>query len=299
MAGINIDELCGWVPMPEQVNSILQAHPKPFVAQAAPHLMQGDSAWDGQSDIPLWDMCIKITGENLPAHRQTIGDCVSHGHGSGLDYLQCIQIVMGKFQGQFKVGEHECYTEAIYGNMREGKGMGNSDGAVGIWAVESLKKHGYPQRKGRTYDGQRAKQWGRTGTEQSVKAEGSDFKLADYVQVREVREAANLLFNGYPITVCSGQGFSMERDQNGICRPQGSWAHCMLCIGALMINGRLYFVILQSWGKNVPSGPTIKRMPDCSFCCEDTVFQRMLNARDSYALTSIPGFPTQKINMFI
>jgi hypothetical protein len=35
------------------------------------------------------------------------------------------------------------------------------------------------------------------------------------------------LANGYVAIVCSNQGFTMERDQDGFCRPSGSWAHCM------------------------------------------------------------------------
>lgn len=292
-----IEELCGWIPAPAEVEAILSTLVEGYdVATAAPHLMKGDAVWDGQSDICLWEAEIAVTGSVLEAHKQTIGDCVSHGHGSGVDLLQCIQIFKGKFAGEFIVGRDECYTEAHYGNMREGKRMGYSDGAVGIWAVESLKNHGYTTRNGRKYNGQDAKQWGAKGTPAEIKNQGSERKLAQYILVRDTKEAMNLLWNGYPITVCSNQGFTMRRDENGICEAQGSWAHCMVIIGAILVNGQIIFIIRQSWGANVPSGPTIKNMPNCSFGARESVVQRMFGARDSYALSGIPGFPAGPFN---
>jgi len=293
---LTIEELCGWIPDPVEVKKVLSQYPENDVDSAAPHLMKSDNAWDGKSDAPLWLSAIRVTGSNLEAHKQTIGDCVSHGHGGALDLLQCVQIDMGKFAGEFILGRDECYTEALYGAMREGKNMGNSDGAVGIWAVETLKRGGYVRRKGRKYNGQDAKLWGNRGTPPEIKAEGTDFRLEQYIIVKTVEEATNLLFNGYPITLCSNQGFTMKRDENGICEASGSWAHCMYCAGFIMINGKRIFIIVQSWGANVPSGPTIKNMPNCSFGCREEVLARMLRANDSYALTSIPGFPAQALN---
>ncbi len=291
-----IPDLCGWVPDPEEVDKVLATIPQPLFGDAAPHLA---GSWDGKSDIKLWDACIKVTGSNLPAHRQTIGDCVSQGAGSGCDYVQCTQIALGKQQKEFVVGRDESYTEAIYGMMRKRAGqLSNQDGAVGIWSVNSLVNDGTPFRKGRSYKGTDAKLWGAKGPPQELYIEAKTQVLKQFVQVRTTKEATDLLVNGYPITVCSNQGFTMRRNENGICEAQGTWAHCMLCIGALMINGELFFVILQSWGSNVPSGPVIHNQPDCSFNIRESVFQRMLNAKDSYALSGLPGMPAQDITNF-
>lgn len=289
-------DLCGWVPHADDVDVALSNIPQPLFGDAAPHLA---NSWDGKTNIKLWDACIRVTGANLPAHKQTIGDCVSQGHGSGIDYLRCIQIALRNQPDDFKVGITETYTEAIYGMMRKRAGqLSNQDGAAGIWAVESLIKDGAPIRNGRAYKGSDAKTFGARGTPQAIADEGKAFILAQYISVRQTRDAADLLFNGYPITVCSNQGFSMQRNSMGICEAQGSWAHCMLCIGGILINGTLYFMILQSWGQNNPSGPTIENMPDNAFLIHENIFQRMLNARDSYALVSIPGVPAQDITNY-
>lgn len=292
-----IHELCGWVPHPEDVETILSSLPNPLMQDAAPQLI---GTWDGKTDVRLWDACIKVTGANLPADAQGIGDCTSHGSGRGLDYLQCVQIALGNAPNEYVEGKHSAFTEAIYGSMRARAGqLSNNDGGCGIWIVNSLVNDGFPVRNGRTYNAQRAKQWGLQGTPDDIVAEGKSELLKQYIQIRTTRQSADMLSNGYPLVVCSNQGFNQQRDANGVCQAQGSWAHCMLCAGAMLIGGTLHFTLVQSWGQNDPQGPVIKNMPDNSFNVIESVFQRMLNARDTYALTSIPGFPAQKMNFFI
>lgn len=293
---VTIPELCGWIPAPAEVERILQQNPQPLFSSAAPHL---EDKWDGKNDIRLWDACIKVTGSNLPAHKQSIGDCVSHGWGTALDYVQCVQIANG-INNQFVINQHEVYTEAIYGMMRERANKLNfSDGAIGIWGAESLLKDGAPVRQGRLYDGKNAKLWGAKGTPLEIKQAGSEQRIAQYLQVRTVKESCDLLSAGNPIVICSGQGFTMKRDENGICEAQGSWSHCMLCIGLIMVSGELIFIILQSWGQMIPTGPVIKNMPNNSFGCRENIFQRILDARDSYCPTALPGFPAQSVNFTV
>jgi hypothetical protein len=289
--------LCGWAPHPEDVEAILKTLPAPLFGDAAPHLA---GTWDGKSDIKLWDACIKVTGANLPADKQTIGDCVSHGHARGIDYLQCVQIALNKANiNEFVEGKESAMSEGLYGNMRKRAGqLSYSDGASGIWAVDSLLKDGCPVRNGKPYDGSLAKSYGAKGTPDAIYQSGVSRLLKQYILVKTPDEAADLLSNGYPITICSNQGFTMKRDADGICEASGSWSHCMLIIGMLMTAGVRTFVILQSWGQNTPSGPVTRNMPDNSFCCRESAFTRILNARDSYGLTSIPGFPSQDIMNF-
>ncbi len=61
------------------------------------------------------------------------------------------------------------------------------------------------------------------------------------------------LSNGYPVTICTGQGFVLTRDADGFCSPKGTWGHCML-IGGVRFD-RPGACILQSWGRDVPDGP--------------------------------------------
>lgn len=429
-----IPELCGWHSNPEEVDFVMSTMPFPMLMEdAAPHLI---GTWNGE-DVKLWDACIKVTGNNLPADKQTIGDCfpndtlvtmgdsskkpiiqvqvgeevldrynvkrkvktiiskpysgplltvstdhssvtatpdhrfleyspnlketkwkslidfrprqiinhnkingnspikniseinikntqvycleienepsfiandfivhncVSHGFSRGVDYLTCLQISLNVTPGmEFIPTKHDCYSEAIYGMMRERAGqLSNQDGAVGAWALNSLIKDGAPIRDGHAYNGQNAKKWGAQGTPADIKSSARNRLLKQGVKAKTIDQAADFLANGYPIPICSNQGFTMKRNANGICEASGTWSHCMLCIGLLMVNGERIFVILQSWGQNTPSGPTIKNMPDNSFGCRDSIFKKILNAGDSYAISGIPGFPRQDlVDMFV
>ena len=72
--------------------------------------------------------------------------------------------------------------------------------------------------------------------------------------MRSFAEAAAAIRNGYPVAVCSGQGFTMTRDRDGFCLPRGSWGHCMCFIG-VAVGRRPGLCCLQSWGPNTPDGP--------------------------------------------
>ena len=48
---------------------------------------------------------------------QTIGDCVSHGFGHGVDLLECVQIAIAKKAESFK----PTATEAVYGMGPRGR----------------------------------------------------------------------------------------------------------------------------------------------------------------------------------
>ena len=45
--------------------------------------------------------------------------------------------------------------------------------------------------------------------------------------------------NGYPVTICTGMGFTMHRDEHGFCTPSGRWGHCMLSAVSGSARGRV------------------------------------------------------------
>ena len=93
-----------------------------------------------------------------------------------------------------------------------------------------------------------------------LEAKAKDHKVLTTSLVSTFAELQDALANGYPVTVCSNQGFTMTRDEQGFCSPSGTWGHCM-CIGALRFD-RPGACILQSWGRMKPSGPTDLDQPD-------------------------------------
>jgi hypothetical protein len=272
--------LCGFVDHPNRL--VVAATLGPEFAQAAPRLMA--AAPDG--DIMLYKAWTEVLGSEPPYVRQEIGDCESFGHGHGNDLGECIEAALTGSILLYK----ETSTEFLYGAGREAGGMlGGGDGCYGSAMVKAMTTVGMVPRAAvgdGTYSGQRAKQWGRSGPPDDLKRKAAEFKLGAAAMVTSWDELRAALGNGYPVSVSSNQGFTMTRDSEGICRASGSWAHCMLICGIIGDTG----VIAQSWGPNVPSGPTVEGMPSFSFRAQRQTIERMLGGRDSFALSKSPAF---------
>src|SRR5581483_9317991 len=92
-------QLGGWIDDQQAVQRVLATKKNALFADAAPHL---SSYYQGE-DVGLWRAAIKVTGKVLPADKQTIGDCVSHGHARGLLPLVCAKEAAG-LMGGYKEG---------------------------------------------------------------------------------------------------------------------------------------------------------------------------------------------------
>jgi len=186
-----------------------------------------------------------------------------------------------------------------YGAARKQAGMlGPQDGCYGAAMLKQVSTIGMVSNEdahdSETSDTE-AVDWGAHGPPQNLYDIAAQHK-SDVAQIKTFEEAANALFAGHLIIVCSDQGFTMQRDEDGFCSPQGSWAHCMHFIGVLVTkSGKRGLVCAQSWGQNVPSGPTPLGMPDYSFGVDEKTANRMLSQNDSGAIASVNGWPQLQI----
>lgn len=283
---VDFTNLGGWVEDRAAVERVLESLPMPLFGAAAPHLF-------GLA-MPKTTLLYKAFKEvigSYPAYvAQKIGDCVSMGFGHGVDLLQCVEIAMG---GEAEAFEYTS-TEAVYGMARVDIGggrLGNGDGAVGAWAAKAVSTIGTVSRKvAGEYSGERAKSWGRSGVPADIKSQAGAHKVKTVSLVASWEEAKVAIANGYPVTICSDQGFTMNRDANGFCRPSGSWNHCMLLCGFREDEHPGGF-IFQSWGPDTPSGPLSLDQPGNTFCAETSVVDRMIRQGDSWALSAFDGYP--------
>jgi hypothetical protein len=281
----------GWIHDPSEVRRMLARMPRPYFAAGAPHL---EGSGTGRTTL-LYKAFKDINDDqyiDYPA--QVIGDCVSHGFGHGIDLLEAVQIAIGGKAEEFK----QTATEAIYGMARVdvgGQRGSYSDGAVGAWAAQAVSTLGTLAREAvGPYDGQRAKQWGAEGVPADQKAKASDHRVRTTSLITTYGELEDALANGYPVTVCSNQGFTLERDAQGFCAPRGIWGHCMLIVG-VRADRRPGACIFQSWGSGVPSGPLALDQPPNSFWADRDVVERMLSMQDSWALSSFDGYPVRAL----
>lgn len=281
----------GWIHNPAEVGRQLATLPRPLFAQAAPAL-----SGSGTDKTTLLYKAFKDAngGAYIPYPAQTIGDCVSHGFGHGVDLLEAVQIAVGHQRDVLK----QTATEAVYGMARVdigGERGSYSDGAVGAWAAKAVSTIGTVSRDVvGPYDGSRAKLWGAKGVPQSVEDQAVQHKVQTVALVSTYEELEDALANGYPVPVCSNQGFTLQRDADGFCRPHGVWGHCMLIVG-VRAGDRPGACIFQSWGPETPSGPLALDQPPNSFWADRDTVADMLGMGDSWALSQFQGYPDQTV----
>ena len=235
-----------------------------------------------------------VLGQYPDYPAQQIGDCVSFGHAHGNDLLQCVEIGLGASDVY-----EETDTEFIYGTARSVAGMlgSSEDGCYGAAAVKAMTTIGEVSREqlgaGGVYSGERAKAWGTTGIPADLVAKASPYRLGSAALVSTWNELVAALGNGYPVTICTEQGFKLQRDPDGFCAASGTWGHCMLIAGVRF--DREGACIIQSWGPDQPAGPTALDQPSFSFWAERDVIERILGEGDSWALSKAPAFKVRDL----
>jgi hypothetical protein len=308
------DRRFGWNDDPRAVAEVVGRMSEPVAAYAFGREMLATE----HRDVLLWEQGeLALFDRLLPAHRQTIGDCVSHGWGRGIQDLLFIELARAFSVGTISKERAvelavEIATEPVYAGSRVeiGRGrLGNGDGSIGAWAAEAVVKYGVLQRKIygshdlTEYSGALAKRWGgpRAGIPDELEPTAREHLVTGAPLVSTDDELTAALYNMYPVPFCSNRGFTEKRDQFGFCDPRGSWAHCMegrgICLAKRGGNWVIAVVIQQSWGNN-PTGPakiTLKdreaELPQGCFLVEiDVVVRDMLKARDSFAPRPPGGF---------
>ena len=275
--------LCGWRGI--DATQRMFASQFPTLRGGSPHLFRGPAA---DTAVLLYKAWYDALGgdPNYPA--QEIGDCVGTGHGHGNDLLQCIQKGLGQ-----ALQYEETDTEFIYGSSRKVAGiLSNEDGSYGAAACKAMTSVGLVSRamlgSAGVYSGSRAKSWGLSGPPANFAAEAAGYKLGAANLVTTWDELVAAISNGYPVTICTDQGFTMTRNAQGFCAPSGTWGHCMLIAGIRV--DRPGALVCQSWGRNVPDGPTVLDQPDWSFWVDKTPIIPILAEGDSWAISHSPAF---------
>lgn len=289
------DVFGGWIDSPPDVERALSEMPIPLITDMlAP-------AYDPDKTTLLYEIFRKVTNSELPKGPQGIGDCVGWGWSQLVNLISSIEISMG---APFKF--ELTAVESIYGASRceIGKQWNSySDGSVGAWAARAITTLGtlsYPAllrlgEKLGVYSKERSKLYGAKGLPDAYEPEARQRIVKATSLVTNYEDAAALIQSGYPVVVCSNQGFTMTRDAEGYCQPKGRWNHCMIFI-AVRADARKGLCCLQSWGKNTPSGPTAHNQPDNSFWVEPKTANYMLSQRDSFTGSSLLGYPGRDLD---
>jgi len=253
--------------------------------------------------VCFWDFVEKVTGSTLPNIPQEIGDCVSWGLRNAIDHLACFEIV--------KLGDNEEFQPSFppyfYGISRVqigGGRLGNSDGSLGIWGAEGVKKYGVlSSTYAPKYTGGVAKDWGRNGPPKDKIEYGKKHLVKEFARIRSYEQLRDALMNGYPASIASMRGFSMQLqyDPNtgkSWFTGRDSWPHQMTIIGIDDNPKRPGVFRLNSWGPNAhgeqKDGPNGGGWQDAN----DINKELQDGGTECIVYSAFDGFPSQSPNFY-
>ncbi len=293
----------GWVKSERGRVIFLSRNPKPYFDQYD-DAIRGT----GKDKVSLpFKFLEQVTGKPLEPHTQETGDCVAHAFGLSIDILAATQIVYRQSPQRWVA---PTATEIIYagGRVESGKKYGfstRSPGMYGYLASDWVKTGGvllrqkYPGGSDFTeYSGKVADRLGRTGVPNELEPLAKLHLVGNVVLVKSYEEVRDAIANGFPVVICSSQGFITKggRDKDGFLAPSTSpWMHSMAVIGVDDKSDRKGCLIQNSWGSNWISGPVRHGQPVGSFWVDCAVIDRMVKMGDSMAISSYAGYPRQDI----
>lgn len=263
--------------------------------------------------VLLYKYLEKVVGKSI-THDQEIGDCVGQAYGLGIDTLAATQIYGLGLAEKF---EAKTSTEAMYAGSRYEIGYlehGDSeiltgDGSWGGYAAEFATHYGmlprgkYGNVDLSVYDPQIARLWGREGIPDHLEPQIKQHPIRSKALVGSYVEVRDAICNGYPVMFCSDVGFNPEcqkhnpggRDAMGFLYRCGTWYHAMLGF-AVDDTARPGVLLQNSWGPSWVGGPTRYGQPEGSFFVDADTIDDMASQGDSYALSGLIGFPSQRLD---
>jgi hypothetical protein len=183
----------------------------------------------------------------LPGPAQEIGDCVSHSSRNAALASLCNEIVSGKpdeITGKTEgapevpavgVKNGVLSSEYLYWwRGYDGDGWDCSTAADMIVANGMLLRQNYMELgiDLTKYTGRLAGKYGRTKPPAAIMQEGQIHPVRTTTKCDTWLEILDALANGYGISSCGSEGFESTRNEDGLSRRSGSWAHAMAYLGA-------------------------------------------------------------------
>ena len=292
----------GYDPDPAGAAAFVATLARPTLAQAGPEL-----ATDEQTDVFLYEALLKLMPSWERGSQGNVGSCVGWAASLCVDILAACDIVYRK---EPEVWGGRTIEASLYGLSRvESRGLrvnAGGDGSTGFHAAKAIRDYGslhYGQDYGGTrfdsHSPQRERDWGRNGLPDVLEPFARERRASETTLCTSFMDVAKAVSNGYACNVCSLQGFSMSRDEDGFCRPGGTWPHAM-CICGIRWGKRPGALIVNSWGASNTVGKHYPHnIPEpvrvCSFWADADVIDRMTKGEDTYTYAGYSGFKATKI----
>jgi hypothetical protein len=288
----------GYLPDPAGSDAFVSTLPHPTLASAAPGFHT-----DEKREVMLYPALLQCLPGWKRGSQGNVGSCVGWGAALGVDFVAACDVV---HRQEPEVVKARTIESSLYGFSRvEARGQrvnNGGDGSTGFHAAKSIRDFG-SLHYGIDYGGtvireegkqQRDRDWGRNGVPDVLEPFAKLRRCSETTLAVNFEQAAAAIQNGFACVVCSGQGFSMSRDEDGFCRPGGVWWHCMVFAGVRW-GKRPGLLCFNSWGDSNTVGrhypetmPTAVR--NCSFWIDAVTCTKMLSGRDSYVYAGYSGF---------
>jgi hypothetical protein len=259
---------------------------------------------DLPKSVYLWEAFRKLFGKLPDAKNQgQVGSCVSFGTNTAIRRTMACEILAGDPEEFLDIVE-----EVTYGGSRVEVGGGKigGDGSVGAWAAKFVLQWGvvargvYGSYDLSKYSESTCRKFGSSGVPAELETEAKSHPVKTTTLVESWADAKRAIASGYGLAVCSDQGFSMQRDSNGICRASGTWNHCMAIDGYQIDGGKEYGHITNSWGAEAHTGTVGWGDPGTDgFWADSATIDRMIRQGDTWAFSSVVGFPLRKLSWLI
>lgn len=241
--------------------------------EAADAVSRGGIAGSGEGRLSLaflpmldiWPTC-------YPGPAQARGDCVSHSSKNAALATYAAEVlsgradeVSGRPDGTFEISETGIAngvfsSEANYWWRDHGDDGWSCDHSARVMLEESglwIRKD-YTDTFGfdlTEYSGRLAGKWGRQSPPSEIKEFGREHLIRTATVARNESELRDLIGNYYCVSSCGSEGFSNQRDSNGVSKRRGNWAHAMSYIGfddrasTKREYGGPLVLVMNSWGK--------------------------------------------------
>jgi hypothetical protein len=270
----------------------------------------------GKLSLPVMEI-LKLYPDCLPGGSQGRGDCVSWSSRNASLGTMCCDITSGvpdpnsgKLEGAPEVSDAGrlagvLSTEAIYNWRRHGgDGWSCAEAAdvllhdSGLWL---RKKYDEIDVDFTVYSSRNAGIYGSRTPPDSWREIGKNHLVQTITEVSDYEALRDLLANGYCISSCGSEGFSDQRDENGVSHRKGSWAHALAYLGVddrpeiIKLYGEPLVLVQNSWGAwNAGSRKiygTNLEIPVGSFWAR---WSHIKN-RDMIAISGVNGWPPKTL----
>lgn len=242
-----------------------------------------------------------MSGIYLLNHKQIHSDCTSHGSSGAMEDEEMVDIMWRGTASEF----HPISSECLYGGaVVTMMGRRGDNGAFTHSPLDYAIKYGFlPRAKYGSYDltnynGNLVLQFCKSGVPSELLPEQIKHQLRTVVPIHSFEEGSAILRQGFSVVGGSNQGFSLTRDIDGFCRPQGSWAHCTRFRGRRG-GKKPGWAYGQSWGAGMPGGPNsvtldsgrVLPLPEGTFFVDPDTINRMIGQGEFYGVSKLDSFP--------